>query len=68
MEEIVIVSISLEKDMYCIFAHSVRNIPVTTAEMKPPSAEYLVIMKVLKTKLPISSFEGDLLDLPHRLI
>ncbi|KAM3182671.1 hypothetical protein ACTXT7_011848, partial [Hymenolepis weldensis] len=42
--------ISLEKDVCCILADSIRNIPVTVAEINHAPAKDSVIRKVLTTK------------------
>ncbi|VUZ53349.1 unnamed protein product [Hymenolepis diminuta] len=58
LEETVINSISLEKNVHCILVNSIRNIPVTVAEINYASVEDSVTriaMVFFKTKWPSSS-------------
>ncbi|VUZ49390.1 unnamed protein product, partial [Hymenolepis diminuta] len=64
-EEIVITSISPERDVYCILVESIWSIPATAMEIKHTSSEDSVVRKIakfVKTIWPSSSLKGDMLD------
>lgn len=66
MEETVIESVSIEKDMCSIPSDSVRNIPVLNAKIKHTAVEDSVTRKAtkfVKTQWPSSSLKWDLLEL-----